>query len=130
MSNVLPNLKYSKEHEWVEVIGEDKVRIGITDYAQHSLGDIVFVEVPEVGDQVEVDESMGTVESVKAVSDVYCPVSGEVLEVNEALEDDPEIVNNAPYGEGWMVIIQLSDPSQLDELLTGEQYEALIQEEE
>ena len=130
MSNVLPNLKYSKEHEWIEVIGDNKVRIGITDYAQHSLGDIVFVELPGVGDQAEADESMGTVESVKAVSDVYSPVSGEVLEVNEALEDDPEIVNNDPYGEGWMAIIALSDPSQLDGLLTAEQYEALIQEEE
>lgn len=130
MSKVLPNLKYSKEHEWVEVIGDNKVRIGITDYAQHSLGDIVFVELPGVGDQAEADESMGTVESVKAVSDVYSPVSGEVLEVNEALEDDPEIVNNDPYGEGWMAIVELSDPSQLDGLLTAEQYEALIQEEE
>ncbi len=130
MSNVLPNLKYSKEHEWIEVIGDNKVRIGITDYAQHSLGDIVFVELPGVGDLAEADESMGTVESVKAVSDVYSPVSGEVLEVNEALEDDPEIVNNDPYGEGWMAIIALSDPSQLDGLLTAEQYEALIQEEE
>jgi glycine cleavage system H protein len=130
MSKVLPNLKYSKEHEWVEVIEDNKVRIGITDYAQHSLGDIVFVELPGVGDRAEVDESMGTVESVKAVSDVYSPVSGEVVEVNEALEDDPEIVNNDPYGEGWMAIVELSDPSQLDGLLTVEQYEALIQEEE
>lgn len=130
MSKVLENLKYSKEHEWVEVLGDDKVRIGITDYAQHSLGDIVFVELPTVGEQVEADDSMGTVESVKAVSDVYSPVSGEVLEVNEALEDDPEIVNNDPYGEGWMAIVRLSDPSQLDGLLTPDQYEALIQEEE
>jgi len=130
MSKVLPNLKYSKEHEWVEVLEDNKVRIGITDYAQHSLGDIVFVELPAVGDQVEADESMGTVESVKAVSDVYSPVSGEVVEVNEALEDAPEIVNNDPYGEGWMAIVELSDPSQLDNLLTPEQYEALIQEEE
>ena len=130
MSNVKAGLKYSKEHEWVEVIGDHRVRIGITDYAQHSLGDIVFVELPTVGDTVEADESMGTVESVKAVSDVYSPVSGNVVEVNDTLEDEPEIVNNAPFEAGWMAVIEINDPSELDNLLTAEQYEALIQEEE
>ena len=94
------------------------------------LGDIVFVELPSIGDTVKADDSMGTVESVKAVSDVYSPVSGEVVEVNDTLEDEPEIVNNAPYEGGWMAVMEISDPSQLDSLLTAEQYEALIQEEE
>lgn len=130
MSELKQNLKYSKEHEWVEVLGENKVRVGITDYAQHSLGDIVFVEVPEEGSDVSANETMGSVESVKAVSDVYTPVSGKVVEVNEDLEDAPEVINEDPYGKGWMVVIELSNPSELDQLLSAEEYEAFIKEEE
>jgi len=130
MSDLRQNLKYSKEHEWVEVLGDNKVKVGITDYAQHSLGDIVFVEVPGEGDDVTANETMGSVESVKAVSDVYCPLSGKVVEVNGELEDSPELVNEDPYGKGWMVVVELSDSSELDQLLSAEEYDAFIKEEE
>jgi len=130
MSELKQNLKYSKEHEWVEVLSETQVRIGITDYAQNSLGDIVFVEIPEVGDEITANETMGSVESVKAVSDVYTPVSGKVVQLNENLEDAPETINEDPYVAGWMVVVELSDPSQLNDLLTLEEYEAFIKEEE
>lgn len=130
MSELRDDLKYSKEHEWVEVLGDNKVRIGITDFAQNSLGDIVFVEIPEVDDTVTADETMGSVESVKAVSDVYCPVSGKVVEVNGDLEDAPEKINEEPYGAGWMVVVELSDPSELDKLLSAQEYDAFTKEEE
>ncbi|TCS83997.1 glycine cleavage system protein GcvH [Tepidibacillus fermentans] len=130
MSELRQDLKYSKEHEWVEVLGDNKVRIGITDYAQNSLGDIVFVEVPGVGDEVTANETMGSVESVKAVSDVYCPVTGKVVEINESLEEAPEVINEDPYGKGWMVVVEISDPSELDQLLSAEEYDAFIKEEE
>ena len=130
MSELRDDLKYSKEHEWVEVLGDNKVRIGITDFAQNSLGDIVFVEIPEVDDTVTADETMGSVESVKAVSDVYCPVSGKVVEVNGDLEDAPEKINEEPYGTGWMVVVELSDPSELDKLLSAQEYDAFTKEEE
>ena len=130
MSELRQDLKYSKEHEWVEVLGDNKVRVGITDFAQNSLGDIVFVEIPSVGDEVTANETMGSVESVKAVSDVYCPVTGKVVEMNESLEDAPEVVNEDPYGKGWMVVIELSDASELDQLLSAEEYDAFIKEEE
>ncbi len=102
MSELRQGLKYSKEHEWVEVLGDNKVRVGITDYAQNSLGDIVFVEIPSEGDEVTANDTMGSVESVKAVSDVYCPLTGKIVEINESLEDAPELVNEDPYGKGWM----------------------------
>lgn len=130
MSEIKQNLKYSKEHEWVEVLDGNKVRIGITDFAQHSLGDIVFVELPEVGSEVSADDTFGSVESVKAVSDVYSPVSGKIVEINSALEDAPESINEEPYGAGWMVVIELSDSSELDQLLSAEEYDAFIKEEE
>lgn len=130
MSEVKQNLKYSKEHEWVEVLSDNKVRVGITDFAQHSLGDIVFVELPEVDDEVSANTTFGSVESVKAVSDVYSPVSGRVVEVNTALEDSPEKINDDPYNNGWIVVVELSDPAELDQLLTAEEYEAFIKEEE
>lgn len=130
MSEVKQNLKYSKEHEWVLELGDNKVRVGITDYAQHSLGDIVFVELPEVDDEVKADSTMGSVESVKAVSDVFSPVSGSVVEVNSELEDAPEKINEEPYGSGWMVVIELSDSSELNNLLSAEEYEAFVKEEE
>lgn len=126
---VLGNLLYSKEHEWVEKVSDTRVRIGITDFAQNQLGDIVFIEVPAVGDDIKANESMGTIESVKAVSDIYAPVSGAVVEVNSELEDGPEIINTDPYKTGWIVVVDLHQPEELTELLNAEQYEALIAEE-
>ncbi|MFT9849380.1 glycine cleavage system protein GcvH [Aneurinibacillus sp. REN35] len=130
MSQLQMEYRYSKEHEWVEVLDGGRVRVGITHFAQNQLGDIVFIELPEEGAVVKVDESMGTVESVKAVSDIYSPVSGEVVEVNQALEDAPETINGDAYDAGWMVVIALSDPAELDALMTAEQYEAYSKEEE
>ncbi|MBM7096977.1 MULTISPECIES: glycine cleavage system protein GcvH [Alteribacter] len=120
--------KYSEEHEWVKDEG-DKVRIGITDFAQSELGDIVFVELPEVGDEVEADEPFGSVESVKTVSELYAPVSGKVVEVNEELDDSPEFVNESPYEKAWMIVVEPSDASEKDKLMTAEQYEEMISEE-
>jgi glycine cleavage system H protein len=123
------DLLYSKEHEWVK--REDgKLRIGITDFAQDELGDIVFVELPEVGDELELNEPFGSVESVKTVSELYAPVSGKVVEVNADLEDSPEFVNESPYEKAWMVVIEPSEEAQLDELLNAEAYEAVLNEEE
>jgi glycine cleavage system H protein len=118
-------MKYSKEHEWVRVDGNRAV-IGITDFAQSELGDIVFVELPEVGSDLAVDATFGTVESVKTVSDLYAPVSGKIVEVNSALVDSPEQVNESPYENGWMVVVEMSDASQLDNLLSPEAYTELI----
>ena len=129
MSKVVENWLYSKEHEWVEVLGENRVRVGITDFAQNQLGDLVFVEIPQVGDEVTADETMGTVESVKAVSDLFSPVSGKVVEVNGELEDSPEVINSDAYGQGWMIVIELSNPDELSELLTAGQYAAFVEEE-
>ncbi|MFS8631635.1 MAG: glycine cleavage system protein GcvH, partial [Bacillales bacterium] len=112
-------------HEWVRVEG-DKVRIGITDFAQSELGDIVFVELPEVGTEITANEPFGSVESVKTVSELYAPISGKVVEVNEALNDNPEYVNESPYEKAWMIVIEPSDDSELDDLLTAEEYEAHI----
>lgn len=125
--NLPKELKYSEEHEWVRVEG-NKVYIGISDFAQSELGDIVFVELPEVGDDVEQDGSFGSVESVKTVSELYSPVSGKVVEVNANLEDSPELVNEAPYGDGWMIVVEMSDESELDSLLSAEDYEKMITE--
>ena len=119
------DLKYSKDHEWVKVDG-DIATIGITDYAQGELGDIVYVEVDTEGDTLDKEETFGTVEAVKTVSDLFMPISGEVLEFNEALEDAPETVNNDAYGEGWMVKVKISDPSELEDLLDAAAYDALI----
>jgi glycine cleavage system H protein len=130
MSELQATFKYSNEHEWVEVLDEGRVRIGITHFAQNQLGDIVFVELPEEGQEVKADESMGTVESVKAVSDIYSPVSGEVVEINQELEDSPETINTDAYGAGWMVVVKLANPDELNTLMTAEQYEAFIKEEE
>jgi len=123
------NLKYTKEHEWIKVEGTKAV-IGITDHAQHALGDVVFVELPTVGDDLEIDKPFGVAESVKAVSDIYAPISGTVAAINEALLDAPETVNKDAFGEGWMVEIELSNPAELDNLLDAVQYEALLAEEE
>lgn len=127
MSHIPEHLKYSKEHEWVKVDGK-RAYIGITDFAQDELGDIVFVELPEVGALLTANEIFGTVESVKTVSDLFAPVSGEVVEVNGALEDEPEKVNTKPYDEGWMLIVELADEQQLDNLLNSSAYEAHISE--
>ena len=119
------NLKYTKEHEWVRVEG-DVAYIGITDYAQSELGEIVFVEVETVGESLAVGEVFGTVEAVKTVSELFLPVDGEVLEFNTALEDAPELVNEDPYGKGWMVKLSVADAAQLDGLLSATDYETLI----
>jgi len=119
---------YSEEHEWVKVEG-DKVRIGITNHAQSELGDIVFVELPEVGDEMEADEPFGSVESVKTVSELYAPVSGKVVGINDELEDSPEFVNESPYDKAWMVIVEPSDNSELDKLMSADQYQEMIEEE-
>lgn len=123
--NAPANLKYTKEHEWVRVEGNEAY-VGITDYAQSELGEIVFVEVETVGETLEEGEVFGTVEAVKTVSDLFIPVSGEVLEFNTELEDAPELVNNDPYGKGWMVKISIADAAQLDDLLSAEAYKELI----
>lgn len=125
--NTPKELRYSKEHEWVRVEG-DKVRIGITDFAQSELGDIVFVELPEVGAELTANEPFGSVESVKTVSELYAPISGTVVEVNEALNNNPEYVNESPYEKAWMIVIEPKDLSEVDNLLTAEQYEAMITE--
>lgn len=123
--NVPAELKYTKEHEWIRVEGEEAV-IGITDYAQSQLGDIVFVECETVGDALEAGETFGTIEAVKTVSDLYLPVAGEVLEFNEELEGEPELVNKDPYGKGWIVKIKISDETELDGLLNADAYKAII----
>ena len=114
-------LKYSKEHEWVLVEGQSAT-IGITEYAQEELGDIVFVELPEIGEKVVKDDPFGAVESVKAVSDVYAPVSGSVLEINDVLPDNPETINDDPYGDGWMIRVELSDLDDLKDLMDADEY--------
>jgi glycine cleavage system H protein len=122
MANIPENLQYSKDHEWISVEG-DVGTIGITDHAQHSLGDVVYVELPKVGETFEAHESFGSVESVKAVSEIFTPVGGEVTEVNAALQDEPEKVNTDPYGEGWMIRIRMKNPGEVDSLLTAAEYE-------
>jgi glycine cleavage system H protein len=125
---VVPDdLKYTKEHEWVAATGESTVRIGITHYAQDQLGDVVFVQLPAVGDNAAQGDSLGEVESTKSVSDVYAPVAGEVVARNDALDEHPELVNSDPYGEGWMVELRLTDPSALDELLDAAAYRAQLE---
>jgi len=120
------DLKYSKEHEWVKVLDDNTALVGITDFAQNELGDIVYVEVDTVGETVEKDEVFGTIEAVKTVSDLFMPVTAEVLEFNQLLEDAPETVNTDPYGDGWIVKIKILDPKQLDELMDSEAYQAYI----
>ena len=129
MSGIPEVLKYTEEHEFVRSAdSEDEIVVGITDYAQGELGDVVYVELPSVGDSFERMEVFGTIEAVKAVSDLYCPVSGEVVAVNEALEEDPALVNTDPYGEGWMIRLRVQDPSGLDELLDADAYRAIVEE--
>ncbi len=122
------DLKYTSEHEWVRLEGQLAV-VGITDYAQDQLGDIVFVELPEEGTRVEKGDSFGVVESTKSVSDLFVPLAGEVVETNDPLLDSPEILNEDPYGEGWMIKIKLSHPGEIEELLSAEAYRKLLEEE-
>jgi glycine cleavage system H protein len=125
MSNTPIELKYASSHEWARLEG-DIVVVGITDHAQEALGDLVFVELPEVGDTVSAGDEAGVVESVKAASDIYAPVSGEVIEINSALEDTPELINTDPYGEGWMYKIRVSSVAELDDLLAAEEYDEQV----
>jgi len=124
MANVPADLKYTREHEWAKVDG-DRARIGITAFAQEQLGDVVFVELPKVGAKVTAMKTFGVVESVKAVSDLFAPVSGEVVETNEALPKSPELVNTDPYGKGWMLVIRMSNPKDIDALMSAADYQKL-----
>ena len=128
MANTPEDLSYTKDHEWVRVKGE-QATVGITDHAQNQLGDVVYVELPKVGDSFEAAEPFGSVESVKAVSEIYMPLGGTVVEVNDTLNDAPERVNEDPYGAGWMIRIRMENPSQVDALLTAAEYEDYIKEE-
>lgn len=128
MANTPEDLSYTKDHEWVRTKG-DEATVGITDHAQNQLGDVVYVELPKVGDKFEASEPFGSVESVKAVSEIYMPVGGKVTEVNESLNDSPEQVNEDPYGDGWMIRIKIDNPAQVDALLTAVEYEDYIKEE-
>ena len=126
MSNNIPeNLRYSKDHEWVLVDG-DVASIGITDYAQHSLGDVVYIDMPRVGDTLGPHESFGSVESVKAVSEIFVPVGGEITEVNDGLNDTPEVVNDDPYNAGWMIKIKMDNPGEADAMLSAVEYEEYL----
>ena len=125
MANIPENLRYSKDHEWVSVSG-DVAAIGITDYAQHSLGDVVYIDMPRVGDKFSTHEAFGSVESVKAVSEIFTPIAGEVVEVNEGLNDTPESVNNDPYTAGWMIKIKMDNPNEADKLLSSVEYEEYL----
>lgn len=125
MSNIPENLRYSKDHEWVEVDG-DTVSVGITDYAQHALGDVVYIDMPRVGDKFSTHEAFGSVESVKAVSEIFMPVAGEVVAVNDGLNDAPENVNNEPYTSGWMVKVKMDNPLEADAMLSSIEYEEYL----
>ncbi|MCR9227324.1 MAG: glycine cleavage system protein GcvH [Flavobacteriaceae bacterium] len=123
--NIPSELKYTKDHEWVKIDG-DIATVGITDFAQSELGDIVYVEVETLDETLDKEEVFGTVEAVKTVSDLFLPLSGEIVEFNEALEDEPEKVNSDPYGDGWMVKIKITEPSEVEELMSADDYKALI----
>lgn len=125
--NIPAELRYTKEHEWIRLEGKTAT-IGITEYAQGELGDIVFVELPKVGDQVAQMQAFGTIEAVKAVSELYAPVTGKVVEINGALEDDPMIINRDPYGDGWMIKVEVADAGQVSALLDGSNYKRLLEE--
>ena len=129
MSNIPQELKYAKSHEWVRNEGDGTVTIGITDHAQELLGDMVFVELPEVGNELSAEEDCAVIESVKAASDIYAPIAGEVVEVNSELEDAPETVNSDPYGDGWLFKLKVADSGEVDALLDAEDYATLVEEE-
>jgi len=127
--NFPEDLKYTRDHEWARVKG-NRVTVGITDFAQDQLGDVVYVELPDVGDMVKKGEAFGVVESTKAVSDLFAPVSGKVIEVNDPLTDAPETVNDDPYEEGWMIVVEAANPSELSDLLDAAAYEKFVEEEQ
>lgn len=129
MAKYPDNLQYSKDHEWLKVEGETG-RAGITDFAQQSLGDIVYVELPKVGEKFSQGEPFGSVESVKSVNELFIPVSGEIIEINETLADSPELVNEDPYNKGWMIRFRIADPSEADSLLSASEYEDFVSEQE
>ena len=122
---IKPNLKYTKDHEWISIDGNNAT-IGITDYAQGELGDIVYVEIESIGDSLNKEEIFGSVEAVKTVSDLFIPVSGEITEMNENLEDNPELINDDPYGNGWIIKMKINDSSELNDLLSPEEYKELV----
>jgi glycine cleavage system H protein len=123
--NIPENLKYTKDHEWIRIEGDEAI-VGITDFAQGELGDIVFIEIETEDETLDKEETFGTIEAVKTVSDMYMPISGEVLNVNPKLEDSPDLVNSDPYGEGWMIKVSIKNKAELDELLSPEQYKELV----
>lgn len=123
--NIPEDLKYTREHEWIRDNGDGTATVGVTDFAQGELGDIVFVELEEVGFEFDKDESFGTVEAVKTVSELFAPVSGSITEINEQLEDQPELVNDDPYGDGWMIKLEMSDAGELDDLMTADEYKEI-----
>jgi glycine cleavage system H protein len=122
---IKPNLKYTKDHEWISIDGDNAI-IGITDYAQGELGDIVYVEIESIGDNLNKEEIFGSVEAVKTVSDLFIPVSGEITEMNENLQDNPELINDDPYGDGWIIKMKINDSSELNDLLSPEEYKDLV----
>ena len=124
------DLRYTKEHEWVRQEGEGRVRVGITDYAQDALGDVVYVDVPEVGTEITANQAFSEVESTKSVSDVFAPVSGTVSERNALLEERPELINEQPYGDGWIVVLQVSETAELDALMDADAYRSLVQQQD
>ena len=126
MSNVPSNLRYTKDHEWVKVEGDGTVTVGITDYAQAALGDVTFIDLPKVGKQLEANDVFGTVESVKAASDLYSPVGGEVIAVNSSLNDTPDLVNREPYEKAWMIKMKLKSLAELDKLLDSSSYQSIL----
>lgn len=129
MATYPDNLQYTKDHEWIRLSG-DEAYVGISDFAQEALGDVVYVELPKVGDRFEAGDPFGSVESVKSVNELFIPVSGEVLEINESLADTPEAVNNDPYGDGWMIKIKVLDKSEIDSLLSASEYEDFVKSQE
>ncbi|SHE90112.1 glycine cleavage system H protein [Modicisalibacter ilicicola DSM 19980] len=130
MSSIPANLRYTESHEWVQDNGDGTVTIGITDHAQQALGDVVFVELPEVGRSLDTGDEFGVIESVKAASDLYAPLAGEVVEINESLEDAPETVNESPYDDGWILKLKLADSTGLDDLLDADAYTQRAEAEE
>lgn len=126
MSEIPQDLKYTKDHEWIQLADDGTALIGITDYAQESLGDVTFVELPEAGDSFEGGDTFGVVESVKAASDLYIPIAGEVIEINDALEGEPELVNRSPYKEAWLIKIQLADGANTDDLMSADDYRNIV----
>lgn len=129
MSDIPADLRYMSSHEWIRVETDGTAYVGISDHAQNAMGDLVYVELPEVGDTINAGDEVGVVESVKAASDIYSPVTGEIIAVNEALNDNPEQVNSDPYGDGWLYRIKLADPEELEDLMSAEEYAEQLEEE-